>query len=499
MALDVRTFIDVRTIIQTGGVARRPFGRGLLLTTDDRLSAGGSGKARLFNSLASVEAVFDSGPVLDAATVWFSADPVPQGLWVGRWAFDTVNSSLTGGLPALANAFTSNDYSFRISGTDVTGIDLSGASTYTAIASAIQTALQGETGYTQATVTFTEGRFIIVTNTNPIAGGFLEAATSSDGTQVGTNLVPLVAMGEGQPEYLEGHAAETAVAALSAIRTLAGAGAPVALMLDSGVPLTLGSPPNEVDTRETLAASAEANDMVFGLLDTDAGALVAQEGTSHGYGAFSRNQGQVFSVFDNVGAKPDVGGLAFMSGIDLSKPKSLATPHAKAIPGVAPSLIDDVQYAELARKRVNVVATVGGSARLVGGFTSRPDYYLDSVWWLMWLRDEVVSAQWAAMGASRRLTTAELLDALSEVFGQGIENGGIQPGGTVNAATKADIIDVTGNSAFDGTLSAGYLIWVERPSNRSAIDRANRRANWKAWLAPTEAIHNVSGDIVLSG
>ena len=489
MALPISTFIDVRTVIQTGGVARLPFGRGLLLTADANISAGGSTKALLFNSLAEAGDVLDSGDAMDAATVWFSADPAPQGLWVGRWATTDVATTLTGGTPADATAFTAANYSFAINGTDVVTIDLGTATTYATIATAIAARLV--TVITGATVAFTNGAFVFtMPDSRAIDPAYLTVATT------GTALAALLGMDQASaPTYIQGHDTETAVEALGDILALTTAGAPVGAMLAGDAPLTSGT----VDTREAVAAYAQGNNMVFGLLDTSAQALVANDTTSHSALAFSRNQGNVASVFDNAGQLPDLGLLAFMSAQNLDNPASLATPHAKPIPGVAASNVTPTQYVELKRKRVNIVTQVGNSTRLVGGYTSRAGYWLDSVWWLMWLRNKVIAAQWEAMGSARRLTSVILTDALTEVFSLGIDNGGIEPGGKVNAATKADIIATTGNTSFDGTLVAGYLLYVTPPSRRTLVDRASRVASWKSWLAPTEAIHELSGDIILSG
>ena len=51
MALDVSTFVDIRTQIAAGGVPSVDFGRGLLVTIDPAIAAGGSGKAQLFNNM----------------------------------------------------------------------------------------------------------------------------------------------------------------------------------------------------------------------------------------------------------------------------------------------------------------------------------------------------------------------------------------------------------------------------------------------------------------
>ena len=56
--LPVSTFVDINTSASVGGVLRRPFGRGLLITTDDALAAGGTNKARLYNNLAEMQVDF---------------------------------------------------------------------------------------------------------------------------------------------------------------------------------------------------------------------------------------------------------------------------------------------------------------------------------------------------------------------------------------------------------------------------------------------------------
>ena len=104
-----------------------------------------------------------------------------------------------------------------------------------------------------------------------------------------------------------------------------------------------------------------------------------------------------------------------------------------------------------------------------------------------------------AQRASRRFNTAILTDTILQVMRTAVQSGGAQPGGRVNAGVKADIIATTGNYEFDGTLSAGYLVWVESQSVRSDLDRENRIGRFKVFVSPADAIHRVVGDIVLSG
>ena len=198
---------------------------------------------------------------------------------------------------------------------------------------------------------------------------------------------------------------------------LATTGPPVALMLAPDVPDTAGTPP--VDTRVTLGAWANAGDYMFGLRDTSAQALVANDATSHLALAFDSNQGQTMAFFDNAGALPEIGGLALLSAQNLNNPQSIISTHAKPVPGVLPSNISVTQWEELKRKRANVVTRVGGLQSLVGGSTSRVGYWADAVWWLLWLKNEAVLANWNALRGSRRLTAAILTGRHDRRIGSG--------------------------------------------------------------------------------
>ena len=499
MALDISTFVDITTQVAAGGVPLERFGRGLLITTDDAISAGGSGKVQLYTTLNGFSADFDAGDAMDAASVWFSADPIPQGLWVGRWADVDVDTSLRGGVaPSAAGAtpLNSANAAFAINGIDIEA-DLSGggANTYAAIAPLLQTALQ--TAINGALVTYDTDRFLIeFADTAAISPPYLTAPSS------GTDISAALGMAQADsPKYTQGHDTESVADAAAEMVGFATSGAPVAIMLADDAPMTDRIVAG--DTRENLAAWASAGDYVFFQLDTADQALAADDGTvanpSVSQLAFSRNQGQVAATYSMAGEKPDVGLAAFQSAQRLDNAASIATAHAKGLPGVAATDITPTQYAELKRKRVNVVTSVGGLSSLVGGYTSRPGYWLDAQWWLLWFKNRNVNAVWNAMRGSRRLTPGIMADVLTEVARAGVSNGGIQPGGVVNAQTKADIIATTGNQEFNGTLTAGYLIWVERPSQATQQSRENRIGRFKEWLAPAPAIHEVMGDIILSG
>ena len=432
MALDVSTFVDIRTQIAAGGVPSVDFGRGLLVTINPAIAAGGSGKAVLFNNITEATAVLGAGAALDAAAVWFSANPGPQALWVGRWATAAVATTLRSGaaptvaangcavgmLPTLRILVERQRRYSGHFGCDHLRRDCHGVPSTDCAAGGI---------FTGATFTYFDA---VAQPIHVDAGGrrMLSTLLTLELQPLALTYPPRLGFAQSDsPTYLLGHAIETITEALGEMGAIA-AGS-VAVMLAGDAPLVVGA----VDTRTAAAAWVQAGDKIFGLRETAAQALVTNDATSHSALAFAANQGQVASVFDSVGALPDVGLLALMSAQRLNQPASIITAHAKPIPGVAASDITPTQYEELRRKRVNIVTRVGGLSRLVGGFTSRADYWLDASWWLLWIKNEMEVAVWNALGSSRRLTPGQLTDAVTAVLNVGVLNGGIQPGGTVNA------------------------------------------------------------------
>ena len=367
MALDISTFVDITTQVAAGGVPLERFGRGLLITTDDALSAGGPGKVQLYTTLNGFSGDFDASDAMDAASVWFSADPIPQGLWVGRWASVDVATSLRAGaaptVAAGAAPLNAANAAFAINGVDIT-VDLSGQATYAAIATALTAPLAAV--LTGAVLSFDVDRFLItLADSAAIAPAYLTAPA------VGIDISAALGMAQADaPLYRLGSDAESVADAAAAMVGFATSGAPVAIMLADDAPLT--DPVAGGDTRENLAAWASAGDYVFFQLDTADQALDPTDMTSVSYLAFNRNQGQVAATYSRAGEKPDVGLAAFQSAQRLDNAASIATAHAKGLPGVAATDITATQYSALSLKRTNIVTNVGGLSSLVGGYTSRP-------------------------------------------------------------------------------------------------------------------------------
>ena len=486
MALDISTLIRITTRISAGGVPRTAFGTGLLVSVDRSISAGGTGKARIFSSVTEVQEVYDAGAVVDAATVWFSADPLPQSLYVGNWANVDVSTTLRGGEPEAVSAIGVSNATFSVNGEDLT-INLSGATTFAAVATAIASALVAlGAPFVGATFVYDTDAFLLTLAQADDIGYF---GPHSAGT--GVDVSGLLGMTQAAgADYRAGHDAESVTDGVTEMVALATGGAPVALMLADDVPLLAGG----VDTRDALAAFAEAGDYMFGMRDSAADALLPNDATSHGARAFAASQGQTMACYTKPGELPDVGALAALSAQNLNNPASIITLHPKPLPGVEFTSVTLPQLNELSRKRMNVLTSVGGQPSFLEGYTSRGGYWSDAVWALLWLKNEGEVNIFNAQRASRRMTSGILRDTVLQVMDVAVRAGVIQPGRRFNAATKQDVITTTGNQMFSGVATNGYILWID--SNPTDLDRENRIGRFKLWMVGSEAIHRVYGDLV---
>ena len=128
------------------GFRRTSLVGGLILTTQPQIGASGEGKVRFFNTADAVQTVFGAeSPATRAAQEWFSYNPYPQGLYIGRWAHEFVATVLQGS-PITANAASLDALknaaaSFRVLEQDVS-VNTSASDSFAAVAQAIQNELR---------------------------------------------------------------------------------------------------------------------------------------------------------------------------------------------------------------------------------------------------------------------------------------------------------------------------------------------------------------------
>ena len=501
--LPVSTFIRLTTQIAAGGVLRAEYGAGLLVTTEDGIPAGGSGKIKGYADIEAVEVDFASGEALAAARVWFGADSEPHSLYIGRWATADVDTTLTGAEPSAAGAAPLNaaDASFSLDGNDFTGVDLSAATTFAAIATAVQTAIAavitGATFVYDATLNGGDGGFLLTLDG---ADAISPAAFAAHSAGTGTDISAALGMdADSNPAYAQGHDTETLSEALAEMVPQASSGPPTLPMVDGSCPADVSG----VDTRESLATFVQAGDYFAFIRDNGPDALAAT-GTFRHY-VFAQSLSRVEAVVgagENFGDGTnyvDVAANAYLSSQRFNLPASIKNPHAKPLPGATALLVDGDQLADLVATRTSVYTIIGGLPSLAGGFTGRAGVWADAQYWLGWLKNEMELSIFNAQRGSDRFATAILTDTINDVMAAAERSGGLQPGGRVNASVRNQIRNTFDRPDFDGILGAGWIPWIERPSSRSDSDRENRIGRFTVWVAPADAINEVTGSVVLSG
>ena len=190
------------------------------------------------------------------------------------------------------------------------------------------------------------------------------------------------------------------------------------------------------------------------------------------------------------------GALAgILSGINFDGIQSIIDPAFKTLSGINVDTFTDAEVMELNRKRTNRYVREGGKNIFRQGWSLQPGIWADSKIWLDWF---VYAAQRAAFevvtGNDIRLPRNlvglnTIIDAVETVCQQGVTNGGVGPG-QLDAPTTAHVRQVTGNQAFNGYLTSGFLVYVDPLSTLTALQEQEREGPpIYVWLKSSGAIH----------
>ena len=176
--LNIDSIVRVKATIAPSGAMRREFGRTLLITDDDSLSA--ARRVGVFADLEAVAELFepDTSPY-QAARTYFSQSPYPKNLVIGRWVSTTAPARLIGGAPSPLLQLTGSPTVLTGTGTVADLVNFHGRATV----------LTG-TGTVADLVNF-HGRATVVTGTGTVADlvNFHGRATVVTGTGTVADLV----------------------------------------------------------------------------------------------------------------------------------------------------------------------------------------------------------------------------------------------------------------------------------------------------------------------
>lgn len=472
MALDINQIIDVNASIVAQGSPRREFGIGIFITSSAKVSASGAERIRTFANQSEIADAFDSADTpYRAGSAWFSQVPSPKNLMIAGFSKTQRDTVITGkrvdAVLADFQALTAATITFD--GNVASNVDLSAASSLSDVASRIQTVIRATASTFSMAFDASVGGFVITIDTSASVasvadGGRLTVENNGDKSSL-FGLAP-------PANYALGSAGETISDALDAIADL-----------DDGFYYVLPDDASITgDDLLDIGAWAESRDYqviadVFGqnVLTTGETASVAARMAAREFGRTSL----VWSATADYKATSIA---ARLSSWNPSAPASLPTAKFKSLPGRVADTITTTQKRELDRKSVNHYSPYGTVSIFAEGRTLKAGSWMDVVLWLDWFVDAERTALFNLLvGSPTRIPQTErgvaaIMEVVTGICEQGRRNGGIAGG--VVSATLADVIRrKTGNDAFNGTLTAGYLVHVDPFALQSQADRDARRSS----------------------
>ena len=493
---EIGDIVRITSTIAPLGALRKEFGVSLLLTSDASvLGAGGPSKIRQYGNHRSVASDFGSNTEpYKAAERYFSQEPVPKKLVIGRWAHVNVPTTIKGGeAPSLEAIKKISDGSLKINSDQFTGIDLSSSANLAAVATTLQTALRAgdNAALDDLEVTYdadTKG-FII---SSPTYLRIPRAAEKSitNGVQDGTDLSAFLKLDAEGSLYQEGHEAETVKDALAAIE-----------VLNQEFYFVLAeSSFNGTPNMAAVSEWANANKYMPFLESNEAGVLTTGDAVTEAAKLSATTPQRTALFYSEEADYKAVSAAARLSGVNMTGVNSIITLNLKALPGCTPDYISQGQYAELQRKNINFYSRIGANNALTDGRTLSPGIWIDVRYWLDWFVNATQVDVYNALYSSGRIPqtaagVAVIHEAIETVCRQGVRNGGIAPG-IVSPTMKGNIQTAIGDSEFDGLLSNGYLIYSTPLAEQSQTQRDERASPpFRVWLKGSGAIHNLDIDI----
>lgn len=480
--------VKVRIDIDTGQSASAAYGRTLLLENTAVVAATKQveekvRQARIYSSQQEVEDGGESLGVQAASRVYFASDYAPRDLIVGTQALAAQPSVFySGEVDVTATEAHGDSYGMQIGDLAISA-DFDTLSDVDGIASALQTAINGNASIAGATVEAYESTRLKVTvpATIDVGDGFsAEAASLGLTASTGVQVLGRIA------------ASETVADTLNRIETL-----------ESGftvVTLTAGSYNDQagLETGEQRAISianwTEARNRHAVIEDVGNAALGIDEAASLSAKVFALGLNRAHTIYagsvrDNKGA----GYAALLSSINIDSGDGNLNLAFNDIPGTAPTELTPAQIAELDRKRTNYYLRVSDELRNTAqGWTAKQwgntQYFADL------LRHELQLAVYNAKKSARNLGwnasgIASLNVAMGDVFIRA-RNAGFITAGVVTNARRREIRDATNNQSFDGNLSKGF--YIHFPQLNAGAGRATRTlAGVRFWAIGTESINSV--------
>ena len=448
MALAISNFVNVAIAIAVKAAAKKGFGTLVFTTPNVGESFSMLERYRIYDSMEAVEADFTSGEVYEAATAYYSQNPVPNNfIVVGVFGTNTP-ASLVGGTAAplsTLKAITAGGFSIEINGvtSEIKNISLAAAVDLEGVATIINSAL-GST----ATCTYENDKFVIKTS---LASEEATLSYAHDDVQALAFSLGLMSTNSGL--LTQGNTAEKPVDALSTF----------ARMSYDGYGIALDKMYRDSEDAEDVADWAQANKKVFFNTTNDANTLLAT-GSCIASDLKAKSMSRTMSIYSSHSAEYpccSIAGRAFT--VNFEGTNTTITLMYKKMPGITVENLGPSQYNNMVAKNCNANINVADNYMFAEGMMADGTWF-DTIHGVDWLANAMQTNVFNLLYQST--TKIPYTDAgvgmvvqkMEQSLRQAVRNGLLAPGTT-----------------SDGTyLPLGYKITTVPVTEVDAADKGSR-------------------------
>lgn len=424
---------------------------------------------RSYTSLTSVGLDFgNTAPEYLAAQVFFSAQPQPAQLYIGRWVQSATHGMLVGGYLSGAqvsiatfNSITAGSLKISVNGAaaqEVDNLNFSAAANLNAVATTLSTAMSN--AGIAASCSWTGNNFIISTFlTGSTASVSLTSSPSS-----GVDITPTFGFATSAGAYVA--AGVNAESALTAAQTIDG--------MQAFYWLSFASASLTDADRIAIAQWVEGSSIphMFGITTTDVNAYSAVATSDVGYQLQQLALTRTFGQWSSLTPYAVMGIIGRGCGINWLGSNTVINFMYQPEPGVKAESLGPTQADVLDTKRYNYVANYSNGTAILENGTCFGTNYIDERVGADWLANYIQTNLFNFLvdqGTKVAQTDAgihSLLNNITVSLQQAVTNGLVAPG-VWDAAGFGQLTE-------GDTLPLGYYIYVPPLSTQNATDRANR-------------------------
>lgn len=385
--LDVSNIVPIQVVVSPTAVPYSNFGTLLILGDSNRIDTG-----ERIRSYASInEMAYDfaaTDPEYQAAIPYFSQEPKPAVLFVGRWASGNTHGLLRGGVLSasqrlLANftAVTAGSLHITIDGVahDVTGINLSGALNLNGVAALVQDKLDDQ--YSGATVTWdaANGRFTVTSGT----AGPTSSVSFATAAATGVNISSLLGLTQAMASTpVVGMAAESLLQGVQALADASGA----------WYGLTVAAT-HDVTVQDHLAVAsyilASARLRRYGVTITNSQCLDPTVTTDLASALRDMNDKRVFWQYSSKNPYAITSFFGRAATVNFAADKAAITLMFKQEPGVGVENLTETQFAAMKAKGGNAFVKLDNGASIIMPGQNSDGTFFDEVHNLDWFQNAV--------------------------------------------------------------------------------------------------------------